>query len=102
MKTTAMVSPSLTAQPLDVRPLDVRPLDVTPDDVSAAGLDRRLPDTKQVVWIGRIVFLVVAAIIGTQVLKSVFGLSFEDALPLLVLAGIAFAVFRKRRGPPQN
>ena len=22
--------------------------------------------------------------------------------PLLVLAGIAFAVFRKRRGPPQN
>jgi len=102
MKTTAMVSPSVTAQPVDVRPLDVRPLDVTPDDVSAAGLDRRLPDTKQVVWIGRIVFLVVAAIIGTQVLKSVFGLSFEDALPLLVLAGIAFAVFRKRRGPPQN
>jgi hypothetical protein len=106
-KTTAMVSPSVTAQPVDVRPvdvrpLDVRPLDVTPDDVSAAGLDRRLPDTKQVVWIGRIVFLVVAAIIGTQVLKSVFGLSFEDALPLLVLAGIAFAVFRKRRGPPQN
>jgi hypothetical protein len=97
MKTTAMVSPSVTAQPVDVRPLDV-----TPDDVSAAGLDRRLPDTKQVVWIGRIVFLVVAAIIGTQVLKSVFGLSFEDALPLLVLAGIAFAVFRKRRGPPQN
>ena len=47
-------------------------------------------------------FLVVAAIIGTQVLKSVFGLSFEDALPLLVMAGIAFAVFRKRRGPPQN
>jgi len=96
-KTTAMVSPSVTAQPVDVRPLDV-----TPDDVSAAGLDRRLPDTKQVVWIGRIVFLVVAAIIGTQVLESVFGLSFEDALPLLVLAGIAFAVFRKRRGPPQN
>jgi hypothetical protein len=107
MKATAMVSPSVTAQPVDVRPLDVTPLDVTPldvtpDDVSAAGLDRRLPDTKQVVWIGRIVFLVVAAIIGTQVLKSVFGLSFEDALPLLVLAGIAFAVFRKRRGPPQN
>jgi hypothetical protein len=97
MKSTAMASPSITAQPVDVRPLDV-----TPDDVSAAGLDRRLPDTKQVVWIGRIVFLVVAAIIGTQVLKSVFGLSFEDALPLLVLAGIAFAVFRKRRGPPQN
>ena len=107
MKATAMVSPSVTAQPLDVRPLDVRPLDVrpldvTPDDVRAAGLARRLPDTKQVVWIGRIVFLMVAAIIGTQVLKSVFGLSFEDALPLLVLAGIAFAVFRKRRGPPQN
>jgi hypothetical protein len=97
MKATAMVSPSVTAQPLDVRPLDV-----TPDDVRAAGLARRLPDTKQVVWIGRIVFLMVAAIIGTQVLKSVFGLSFEDALPLLVLAGIAFAVFRKRRGPPQN
>jgi hypothetical protein len=102
MKATAMVSPSVTAQPLDVRPLDVTPLDVTPDDVRAAGLARRLPDTKQVVWIGRIVFLMVAAIIGTQVLKSVFGLSFEDALPLLVLAGIAFAVFRKRRGPPQN
>jgi hypothetical protein len=111
-KTTAMVLPSVTAQPVDVRPLDVRPLDVrpldvtpldvTPDDVSAAGLDRRLPDTKQVVWIGRVAFLVVGVIIGTQVLKSVFGLSFEDALPLLVMAGIAFAVFRKRRGPPQN
>ena len=47
-------------------------------------------------------FLVVAAIIGTQVLKSLFGLSFEDALPLLAMAGIAYAVFRKRRGPSQS
>jgi hypothetical protein len=100
MKTTAMVSPSVTAQPLDVRPVHIRQVDVRPLDVSAAGLARRLPDPKQVGRIGRVVFLVVAAIIGTQMLKSVLGLSLEDALPLLVLAGIAFAVFRKRRGPP--
>jgi len=97
MKATAMASPAVSPQPVDVRPVDVRPL-----SVSAAGLARRLPDPKQVGRIGRVVFLVVAAIIGTQVLKSVLGLSLEDALPLLVLAGIAFAVFRKRRGPPQN
>jgi hypothetical protein len=97
MKATAMASPAVTPQPVDVRPVDVRPLSVSP-----AGLARRLPDPKQVGRIGRVVFLVVAAIIGTQVLKSVLGLSLEDALPLLVLAGIAFAVFRKRRGPPQN
>jgi hypothetical protein len=117
MKTTAMVSPSDMAQPVDLRPVDLRPVDLRPVDLrpidaspfdvrplkpSASGQPLRLPDTKQVVWIGRVAFLVVAAIIGTQVLKSVFGLSFEDALPLLVLAGIAFAVFRKRRGPPQN
>jgi hypothetical protein len=107
MKATAMVSPSDMAQPIDSRPIDSRPIDASPFDVrplkpSASGQPLRLPDTKQVVWIGRVAFLVVGVIIGTQVLKSVFGLSFEDALPLLVLAGIAFAVFRKRRGPPQN
>jgi hypothetical protein len=107
MKATAMASPAVSPQPVDVRPVDVRPVDVRPVDVrplsvSAAGLARHLPDPKQVGRIGRVVFLVVAAIIGTQVLKSVLGLSLEDALPLLVLAGIAFAVFRKRRGPPQN
>jgi hypothetical protein len=97
MKATAMVSPSVTAQTVDVRPLDVIPIKTRPSDQLL-----RLTDARQVGRIGRIVFLVVAAIIGTQVLKSVFGLSLEDALPLLVLAGIAFAVFRKRRGPPQN
>jgi len=112
MKATAMVSPSDMAQPVDLRPVDLRPIDSRPIDASpfdvrplkpsASGQPLRLPDTKQVVWIGRVAFLVVGVIIGTQVLKSVFGLSFEDALPLLVLAGIAFAVFRKRRGPPQN
>jgi hypothetical protein len=102
MKATAMVSPSVTAQPVDLRPIDASPLDLRPLKPSASGQPLRLPDTKQVVWIGRVAFLVVGVIIGTQVLKSVFGLSFEDALPLLVMAGIAFAVFRKRRGPPQN
>jgi len=95
MKATAMVSPSVTAQPVDVRPLDVMPIKASPADQLL-----RLTDAKQVGRIGRIVFLVVAAIIGTQVLKSVLGLNLEDALPLLVLAGIAYAVFRKRRGPP--
>jgi len=101
-KTTAMVSPSDMAQPIDSRPIDASPFDVRPLKPSASGQPLRLPDTKQVVWIGRVAFLVVGVIIGTQVLKSVFGLSFEDALPLLVLAGIAFAVFRKRRGPTQT
>ena len=101
MKANAMVSPSVTAQPVDLRPIDASPVDVRPLKPSASGQPLRLPDTKQVVWIGRVAFLVVGVIIGTQVLKSVFGLSFEDALPLLVMAGIAFAVFRKRRGPPQ-
>jgi len=102
MKATAMVSPSDMAQPIDSRPIDASPFDVRPLKPSASGQPLRLPDTKQVVWIGRVAFLVVGVIIGTQVLKSVFGLSFEDALPLLVLAGIAFAVFRKRRGPTQT
>lgn len=97
-----MVSPAVAAQPLDVRPLDVRPLEIRSVDRDAGSEPRRLPDPKQVERIGRLVFLVVAAIIGTQILKSVLGLSLEDALPLLVLAGIAFAVFRKRRGPPQR
>ena len=102
MKATAMVSPAVAAQPLDVRPLDMRPLEIRSVDRDAGSEPRRLPDPKQVERIGRLVFLVVAAIIGTQILKSVLGLSLEDALPLLVLAGIAFAVFRKRRGPPQR
>jgi len=97
MKATAMVSPTVTAQPVDVRPIEVMPIKASPADQLL-----RLTDAKQVGRIGRIVFLVVAAIIGTQVLKSVLGLSLEDALPLLVLAAIAFAVFRKRRGPPQS
>ena len=97
MKATVMVSPSVTAQPVDVRPLDGMPIKNSPADQLL-----RLTDAKHVGRIGRIVFLVVAAIIGTQVLKSVLGLSLEDALPLLVLAAIALAVFRKRRGPPQS
>ncbi len=101
MKATAMASPAIAPQPVDVRPVDVRPVDVRPLDERAAGQPRRLPEPKQVERIGRLVFLVVAAIIGTHVIKSVLGLSLEDALPLLVLAAIAFAVFRKRRGPPK-
>jgi hypothetical protein len=97
MKATAMVSPSVTAQPVDVRPLDGMPIKNSPADQLL-----RLTDAKQVGRIGRIVFLVVAAIIGTQVLKSALGLSLEDALPLLVLAAIALAVFRKRRLPPPS
>jgi len=92
MKATAMSSPAVTVQPVDIQP----------DALSPTDQPRRLPDSKQVERIGRIVFLVVAAIIGTQVLKSALGLSLEDALPLLVLASIAFAVFRKRRGPPKT
>ena len=102
MKSTAMASPAVAARPLDLRQIDESPVDVRPLKPSASGQPLRLPDTKQVVWIGRVVFLVVAAIIGTQVLKSLFGLSFEDALPLLAMAGIAYAVFRKRRGPSQS
>ncbi len=102
IKATAMASPAVAVQPVDVKPIDVRQVDIRPVDVSAADLARRLPDPQQVGRIGRVAFLVVAAIIGTQVLKSVLGLSFEDALPLLVLAGIAFAVFRKRRSPPKS
>jgi len=102
MKATAMASPAVAVQPVAVQPVDVKPLDVRPVDVSAADLARRLPDPKQVGRIGRVAFLVVAAIIGTQVLKSMLGLGVEDALPLLVLAGIAFAVFRKRRSPPKS
>ncbi len=96
MKATAMLSPAIAPQPIDIRPVEVTPIKASPADQLL-----RLTDAKQVGRIGRVVFLVVAAIIGTQVLKSVLGLSLEDALPLLVLAAIAFAVFRKRRGPPK-
>lgn len=123
MHATAMVSPAVSAASVSVKPL-AKPAAAAQSIVAVqeslqravstafgrsassspepTGQSVRSPDPKQGGRIAGVVFLVVAAIIGTQVLKSVLGLSLEDSLPLLVLAGIAYAVFRKRRGPPQN